>query len=155
MHNHEPQDYDCPLCALSSGRDTAYNKSSDIVFEDNHIIIFVSPKWWAKNPGNVMVIPKQHVENLYDISDELLAKIQVGGKNAARAIKETYQCDGTSLRQHNEPDGGQDVWHFHLHVFPRWKDDELYINHKNKRFVETDERAEYAKKLRNYFKKTQ
>lgn len=97
-----------------------------------------------------MVIPKQHVENIYNIENDLLAKVQVIGKKIAVGIKETYKCDGVSLRQHNEPSGGQDVWHFHLHVFPRWAGDELYENHKNKRFVEEGERAEYSQKLRSY-----
>ncbi len=151
MYNHEPEDYSCPLCTLSTGGETDYNKRSDVIYEDNDIMVFTSPKWWVNNPGNVMVIPKQHVENLYDIGDDLLAKIQIAGKKTALAIKETYKCDGTSLRQHNEPHGGQDVWHFHLHVFPRWEGDELYVNHKNKSFIEADKRKPYADKLREYF----
>ena len=67
------------------------------------------------------------------------------------AMKETYGCDGTSLRQHNEPAGNQVIFHFHLHVFPRWEGDNLYANHENNRSVSVDERAPYAEKLRAYF----
>ncbi len=63
-------------------------------------------------------------------------------------MKEGYGCEGTSFRQHNEPAGYQDVWHYHLHVFPRWKDDELYPNYKNHKFVPKEERWLQADKLR-------
>lgn len=118
-----------------------------------NVVAYMSPKWWVNNPGNVMVIPRKHVENIYDIEDELLSRVQIVGKKIALAIKEAYGCDGVSFRQHNEPAGNQGVWHFHLHVFPRWEDDDLYKNHDNKRFVEEGERKEYSNKLRKYFSK--
>ena len=151
MFNHEPKNYNCPLCVITQGKEVELTKREDVIFEDKEVVAYISPKWWVNNPGNVMVIPRKHVENIYDISDELLCKIQAVGKKVATAIKETYGCDGVSLRQHNEPAGGQDIWHFHLHVFPRWKDDKLYLNHENKRYVTAEERAPYAQKLKEYF----
>lgn len=73
----------------------------------------------------------------------------------ASAIRETYKCDGTSTRQHNEPAGGQDVWHFHVQVLPRYIDDELYKNNNNIKFVDADARAHYAQTLREHFEKTE
>jgi len=151
MYNHEPENYECPFCNLVNGKETEYNSKKDIVFEDNDVIAFVSPKWWVNNPGNVIVVPKKHVENIYDIEDDLLSKVQIVGKKIAMAIKESYRSDGISFRQHNELAGNQDAWHFHLHVFPRWEDDDLYLNHKNKTFVTLEEREEYADKIRAYF----
>jgi len=54
------------------------------------------------------------------------------------------------MRQHNEPDGGQDVWHFHVHVFPRYKDDKLYQNHDKKRYVDKKDRQQYVNKLKEF-----
>ena len=150
MYNHEPKEYSCPLCVVVDGGETKHNKQSDIVYKDEDVIAFTSPRWWVHNPGNILVIPRKHVENIYDIEDALLAKVQVVGKKIAKAIKETYKCDGISFRQHNEPDGDQCVWHFHLHIFPRWKDDELYLNHKNLSFVHENKRAPYAKLLKEH-----
>lgn len=66
---------------------------------------------------------------------------------------ETYKCDGVSSRQYNEPCGNQDVWHYHLHVFPGYKNDNLYKTDREN--SDPEERLEYAPKLRNYFiKKT-
>lgn len=59
------------------------------------------------------------------------------------------------MRQHNEPDGNQNVWHFHVHVFPRYKDDNLYVNHESKQFASPLERKVYADKLKLYLKEQQ
>jgi histidine triad (HIT) family protein len=66
-------------------------------------------------------------------------------------MKALYNCDGTSTRQHNEPDGNQDVWHYHVHVFPRYADDNLYDS--NYFEMPVAERAQYASRLRAYFQK--
>lgn len=153
MHNHAPQDYECPFCILSKGGETEYNSPADIVWEDGNSIAFVSPKWWIKNPANVLVITKKHYENIYDIPDVVLADVYKTAKKIALAIKESYPSDGTSMRQHNEPDGGQDVWHFHVHVFPRYKNDMLYQNHDNKRFVSKDDKKKYVNKLKQFLAK--
>jgi histidine triad (HIT) family protein len=70
-------------------------------------------------------------------------------KDMAIALKETYRCDGVSSRQHNEPCGNQDVWHYHLHVFPRYKNDNLYKSEREN--TNPEERLEYAIKLKDYF----
>lgn len=72
-------------------------------------------------------------------------------KKVTIALKNTYKCDGTSTRQHNEPAGNQDVFHFHLHVFPRYKGDNLYLKHKDTYWPTEDERKLYAEKLKEYF----
>lgn len=149
MYNHEPQDYRCPFCSIARGEETELNKLSDLVFENESVIAFVSPKQWINNPGNVLVIPKEHIENVYDISEELLDAVYLVGKKVALAMKDAYGCEGTSFRQHNEPAGNQDVWHFHLHIFPRWEDDSLYVGHESARYVSVEERLPYVNKLRS------
>ena len=47
-------------------------------------------------------------------------------RHTALAVKHAFGCSGISTRQHNEPDGNQDVWHYHVHVFPRYPNDGLY-----------------------------
>ncbi len=151
IHNHEPKNYDCPFCRLVHGQDDEINKQEYIVYQDSKTVAYVAPKWWDKNPGHVLVVPKEHIENIYNIPDELLADVYKTVKKVAIAIKETYKSDGTSTRQHNEPAGNQDVWHFHVHVFPRYENDELYKNHDNKRWVNHEERLEFVNKLKKYF----
>lgn len=151
MYNHEPLHYECPFCILIEGKETEYNSLQDVVYEDATTLAYVAPKWWVNNPGNVLVIPKEHIENIYSISDEILADVYKTVKKVAIGIRKTYSSEGISTRQHNEPAGNQDVWHFHVHVFPRYIEDNLYLNHKNKRWVSKDEKKEYVGKLKNYF----
>src|SRR5947207_14256607 len=86
----------------------------------------MNPNWLPSNPGGVLVIPNAHYENVYDLPPELGTPIQRAVRSASIAMKTAFGCDGVSTRQHNEPAGNQDVWHFHVHVFPRWEGDELY-----------------------------
>jgi len=149
--SHEPNDYQCPFCLLVNGGNDEYSTQDDIVFKNDTVTAKISPKWWVNNPGHVIVVPNQHYENIYDTPDDVAAEVYKVVKKVSVAIRSTYDCDGTSSRQHNEPAGNQDVWHLHVHVFPRYENDKLYQQHDNKRFVSADERAPYAKKLRAYF----
>ena len=117
------------------------------MWRDAETTAFVAPKWWAANEGHVLVVPNRHVENLYDASPEMLAALHVTVRRVALAIRATYGCTGTSTRQHNEPGGGQDVWHLHVHVFPRREGDRLYTD-KPVRWTDAAERAPYTVRLR-------
>jgi histidine triad (HIT) family protein len=66
----------------------------------------------------------------------------------ALTLKAVYDCDGISTRQHNEPAGGQDVWHYHVHVTPRFMDDDFYKS-KGIEFPE-ELRLQEANRLRKY-----
>jgi histidine triad (HIT) family protein len=148
MRTHQPPGYDCPFCALAAGRETALNERTDVVYRDGTTTAFVSPKWWDAAPGHVLVIPNEHFENVYVIPEGLLAAVYKTGKLIATAMTCAYGCKGTSMRQHNEPGGGQDVWHFHVHVFPRNPDDGLYESNAATRVTTPDERAPIATQLR-------
>jgi len=151
MFNHEPKDYACPFCRFLGGHSDDYNSPNDIVYQNEHTTAFIAPKWWVNNVGHVLVIPNRHTENIYNISDEDISEVYKTVKRVSIAIRSTYDCGGTSTRQHNEPAGNQDVWHFHVHVYPRYEDDRLYHNHDDKKFVDTKAREPYVKKLRAYF----
>lgn len=152
MYNHAPANYICPLCQISRGEETEKGPSEqDIIFQTDVITVFIASKWWPNNAGHVIVIPNEHIENLYDMPEEIGHAIFDASKKVAIALKETYRCDGISTRQHNEPAGNQDAWHFHLHVFPRYDGDDLYINQHESRWVETQDKKPYADKLRAYF----
>jgi histidine triad (HIT) family protein len=152
MYSHEPKNYICPMCLVVEGIENEHNKTkgADVFYRDDKITAFVSTHWWPNNPGNILIITNDHIENIYDLTSELSDHIHRFEKKVALAIKEVYKCDGISSRQHNEPAGNQEIWHYHLHVFPRYKDDRLYECHKEKRFTNPQERTAYAEKLKQY-----
>jgi histidine triad (HIT) family protein len=142
MYNHAPVGYECAVCKVVAGEigDNA------VVAENGHALAIVSRRVWATGPGHVLVVPKSHFENLYDLDDAAGLDIHRLTRRIAIAFKEAFRCDGTSTRQHNEPAGNQhDMWHLHVHVFPRYEGDNLY----GARFRDStlDERRELAKRL--------
>jgi histidine triad (HIT) family protein len=151
MYNHAPKDYICPFCLIIQGieNEHVYSVASDVIHQDEHVTALISSQQWPNNPGHALVIPNQHFENIYDLSVELGGKIYRVAQQIALAMKTIYSCDGVSTRQHNEPDGNQDVWHYHLHVFPRYAGDNLYGTQRAE--MPASERARYAHKLREYF----
>lgn len=148
MYNHEPKGYQCPFCRLASGLDTSASSQDDVVYRDHDVTAFISLGWWPNNPGHVLVVPNVHYENIYDLPPEMGTPMQRVIREIAIALKATYGCDGVSTRQHNEPPGGQDVWHYHQHVFPRYQGDQLYLHRRDDSTRE--ERRPYARKLRGY-----
>lgn len=147
MIQHAPPDYVCPFCRLLAGADTERNVQSDIVLRDAQTTAFISPKWWVGNEGHAIVVPNEHWENLYAIPRDALAAVSWSAAVVARAMRESYGYDGTSTRQHNGPGAGQDVWHFHVHVFPRFQGDGLYGADTKVRWATVEERAPYAARL--------
>jgi histidine triad (HIT) family protein len=145
---HAPPGYDCPFCRVLRGVDSEKNTQTDIVWRDERTAALISPKWWPANHGHVLVVPVVHVENLYVIDEIDLCAVSATTKRIAIALKEAYHCDGVSTRQHNEPAGNQDVWHLHVHVFPRYPGDRLYQRHEEQQWTTATERAPYAEKLR-------
>jgi histidine triad (HIT) family protein len=150
LYNHEPENYDCPFCKVASGQDNPdWNYQSDVFFHDAYVTAFISPMWWDKSKAHAIIVPNQHIENLYDMTPDSSVHIHELARQIAIAFKQVYQCDGTSTRQHNEPAGYQEVFHYHLHVFPRYQDDNLY--RETRRMTIQAERLPYAEKLRSYF----
>ena len=149
MYEHAPLDYVCPFCLIAKNLSTEIDgQEDDVVFRDDTTTAFISAKWWRKNPGHVIVIPNEHIENLYDMPESIGHALFETSKKIAFALKATYACDGISTRQHNEPAGGQSLWHYHQHVFPRYKGDDLYLNHKDTYAPSASERRPYADKLK-------
>lgn len=142
--------YDCPLCAIAAGKDTEppYTRQSEVVLRNDQTTAFVNSNWWPENPGAVVVIPNRHYENIWDLPAAEAAHIHEAARAVAASFKKAYGCDGVSTRQHNEPAGNQEVWHYHLHVFPRYEGDRLYERHAERRLASIEERDRHAAMLR-------
>jgi histidine triad (HIT) family protein len=146
MYNHEPKGYVCPFCLLASGLETGTTGQADVVYRDELVTALISLHWRENNPGHVLVVPNAHYENVYDLPPELGTPLQRAVRDVAQAMKRAYGCAGVSTVQHNEPHGNQDVWHYHVHVFPRYENDNLYLSRRQ--LTTPEERLPYAEKLR-------
>ncbi len=142
MYNHEPAGYACPFCNILQ------NQPEEIISRTAGAAAFVGIYRWGRSPVDVLIIPDEHFENIYDLPARLAPAIQRVTRAMALALKAVYGCDGVSTRQHNEPAGNQDVWHYHVHLFSRYTGDNLYRSEKldipaGERMVETQKLREY------------
>ena len=148
MFNHEPPGYPCPFCALVGGGETAVSDQDDIVLVAERATALVSARWWPNNHGHVLVVPNAHHENLYDLPATDGHAVHDVVRTIAIAMRTSYGCEGISTRQHNEPAGYQDAWHYHVHVFPRYDNDHLYATLPYPEYVSAKQRRPYAETLR-------
>jgi histidine triad (HIT) family protein len=147
-HRHAPDGYVCQFCRIAAGHDGILTTQAHVVLRDADVCAFVASHWWPANAGHVLVIPNSHAENLYEIPTRLGTPLLAATQRIGLAFKELDRCDGVSTRQHNEPAGNQDVWHYHQHVFPRFAGDRLYERHCEKALAPEPARAERAHRLR-------
>lgn len=105
----------CIFCKIIAGQ-----IPSAVIYEDQDfkVILDIGPA--AK--GHALILPKEHYANIYELPEELAAKAMVLGKKLAAHMTEKLGCDGFNLVQNNGEVAGQTVFHFHLHLIPRYKD---------------------------------
>lgn len=151
MFNHAPSNYKCVLCLPAQGIESedTMMKQADIFYKDDLVIAAINSKFIESNPGHIIIFPTNHYENIYDLPDEISARVAKVAKQVAIALKEVRKCDGVTTQQNNEPASGQHAFHYHFHIFPRWNDDKLYSG-SPVRVTDPVERIPYAVELRNY-----
>ena len=111
---------DCLFCKIAAGE-----LPSEIVQEDEHTIAFMDINPWTR--GHALVIPKEHARNIHEISDESLARVMSAAKRLAAKVRDNLGADGINLLNSAEPAAWQTVFHFHVHVIPRYEDDPLRL----------------------------
>jgi len=107
---------------------------ASIIYEDDQILAFLDIN--PINKGHALVIPKVHFRNLLDADEEVLAHMMVVAKKIALGIKAATNADGINLGMNNEHAAGQEVFHAHLHVIPRFDGDEAYPPHRHLKYEE-------------------
>ncbi len=107
---------DCIFCKLANG---VFATRSIYEDEDFNVILDLAPA----TKGHALILPKQHADNLYDLPDETAAKAFVLAKKLAQKMTDKLGCDGFNIVQNNGTVAGQTVFHFHLHLIPRYKED--------------------------------
>lgn len=110
----------CIFCKLANGE-----IPTNTIFEDDNYRVILDNGPATK--GHALVLPKQHYADLFEIPEETLAGAAVTAKKVAALMKKTLCCDGLNLVQNNGEAAGQTVMHFHLHVIPRYADDNQHI----------------------------
>jgi histidine triad (HIT) family protein len=132
----------CAFCRIVRRQRPAY-----VITEDDHIIVFLSKE------NHPLVVPKQHIPNIYTLDETTGAHLMKVAVQVARAVKAGLQCEGVYLTQANEAAAGQDVFHLHLHIYPRWQAVAFETQQMSDQVTEEDKQVT-LQKLRVYLAHT-
>jgi histidine triad (HIT) family protein len=131
---------DCIFCQILAG-----DLPAEVIDEDEHTVAFMDINPWTR--GHAVVIPRRHSKDLYEIDDGDLARTASAAKRLALAMRDRLGCDGVNLLNSCGAAAWQTIWHFHVHVIPRYDDDPLELPTRPQQ-AEPDELAAVADELR-------
>jgi len=119
--------------------------SADIIYEDEKVLAFLDIN--PNNKGHALIVPKEKFVNIFDAKEDDIAHMTRIAKKIAHALVEVTGATGINLMMNNGEDAGQEVFHAHLHVIPRHKNDGVYKK-PNHTSYEEGESAELAEKIK-------
>jgi histidine triad (HIT) family protein len=106
----------CIFCMIANG-----DIPSATLYEDDDVRVILDRS--PATRGHALVLPKVHCRNIYDADEAILQKMITVASKTAKAMKEKLHCDGLNIVQNNEEVAGQTVFHLHIHMIPRYKED--------------------------------
>ena len=129
----------CVFCKIVAGEIPAIK-----VYEDGEILAFLDIA--PVNIGHSLVIPKKHFPNVYETPEEILGDMMKVAKSIAHSIKLNLKADGVNITMNNDSAAGQIIFHSHIHIIPRTKEDGFGM-WKGRRGYNEGEKEEVAKKI--------
>jgi histidine triad (HIT) family protein len=128
---------DCLFCKI-----VQHELPSVDIYEDDKVIAFMSLE------NHPLIVPKCHFSDVYELDEEYAAAIMQATVKIAKATRKAMNCHGINLVQSNGKIAGQDVFHFHLHIKPRFENDDVILSW-NTETVSNKERAELGVKIKD------
>ena len=117
------RDQNCIFCKIAAGEIPSATLYED---DDFRVILDIEPA----SKGHALILPKEHYANLYELDDEVAAKALVLAKKMITKLTDIVGCDGYNVLQNNGTAAGQTVFHFHMHLIPRYKNDDVKVGWK-------------------------
>lgn len=111
---------DCLFCNIASG-----DIPSATIYEDREFKVFLDA--FPGTEGHVLIIPKKHVANIFELDEQTGAKLFALATKVARVLKDKLDFDGMNVVQNNGQAAGQTIFHFHMHLVPRYRGDGVTI----------------------------
>lgn len=111
---------DCIFCKIAAGEIPSATLYED---EDFRVILDIEPA----SKGHALILPKEHYANLYELDDEIAGKVLILAKKLVTALTDILGCDGYNIVQNNGRAAGQTVFHYHMHLIPRYENDTVRI----------------------------
>jgi len=114
-------DANCIFCKIIRGQVPSFK-----LYENDKTFAFMDIN--PINPGHALIVPKFHAKDIFETPDEWVGATMVTTRRIARAVQAAVQPYGMNIVQANGPGAKQSVFHLHIHVVPRLKDDNLTMN---------------------------
>lgn len=110
----------CIFCKIAKGE-----IPSATLYEDGdfRVILDLGPA----SKGHALILPKAHAADIYELPEETAGKAMILAKRMAEKMKDALNCDGFNIVQNNGEIAGQTVFHFHMHLIPRYKGDTVNV----------------------------
>lgn len=131
----------CLFCKIVSGETPSVN-----VYEDNHTLAFLD--LYPISKGHTLIIPKQHFENLEELPKKSFIHIFNTAQKISYALRKSIGAEGINLLQNNGLAAGQEIFHFHLHIIPRFNSDNHSWEWNKKCYDSNNEMSELANKMK-------
>lgn len=114
------RDENCIFCKIAAGE-----IPSTTIYEDDdfRVILDIEPA----SKGHALILPKEHYANLYELPEELASKALIVAKKVITKMTKIVDCEGYNVLQNNGEVAGQTVFHYHIHLIPRYKEDDVTI----------------------------
>ncbi len=132
----------CIFCDINSGE-----IPSITIYENEEFRVMLDR--FPATKGHILIIPKEHVEDVYDLDPELAGRLFELATRFAGIIKRTFDNDGINIIQNNGKAAGQTVFHYHLHMIPRYEDDNIQLGWAVNNDVTIETLQEHASKIKN------
>ncbi|MBN2854475.1 HIT family protein [Patescibacteria group bacterium] len=110
----------CIFCKINKGEIPAYT-----LYKDELVRVFLDA--FPEVEGHLLIIPKEHCENIFDASEEVLVRINLVAKKMALILKDKLGATGINVINNSGADAQQEVPHLHYHIIPRFKNDALNL----------------------------
>ena len=117
----------CIFCKIIDGQIPSATIYED---EDFKVIMDISPA----AVGHAIMLPKKHFSNLFEMDDNTASRALIVARKVATAMKEELGCDGLNILQNNGEAAGQTVFHYHIHLIPRMKEDTINLSWQQKSY---------------------
>ncbi|MFB4271392.1 HIT family protein [Nonomuraea sp. GTA35] len=111
---------DCTFCKIVAGLLPSHR-----VLEDEHTLAFLNIR--PASPGHTLVIPRMHARDVWEISKTSHGEVADMVHRVAAVLKTTLAPEGVNVKHNTGEAAGQDVFHYHVHVVPRWRGDDLRL----------------------------
>ena len=134
-------DQECIFCRINKGE-----IPSNTIYENEEFRVMLDR--FPASKGHILIIPKKHVDDIYDLDPESAGRLFELATRFASIIKRTFGNEGLNLVQNNGKAAGQTVPHYHLHMIPRYKDDQIQLGWACDEKVSVEQLEEYARQIK-------